>query len=130
MRQILLMTIALAVLGAGIVTGVTAVQASGLGEGTSLEQALRSAAESGHSVYAGDCSHTRSPQDIGKTCTKLVEERGAVRAYLVGQTFSEFRHWIFLEQGPYGWEVVGSVGFDSHGSPNAIPWPPEARPPR
>ena len=126
MRRILLIVMALSALIAGIGLNHAAAEASGLGEGMTVEQALRSAAESGHSVYAGDCSKTRSPQDIGKTCTKLVEERGPVRAYLVGQTFSEFRRWIFLENGPYGWEVIGSAPLDSHSSPNKIPWPAEA----
>src|SRR5206468_3560503 len=99
------------------------VYADSSGTGMTVEQALRSAAEHGAAVYAGDRSRARSPQDLGKTCTKLVEERGPVRAYLVGQTFSEFRRWLFLENGDYGWEVIATAPLDAHAVPQRIPWP-------
>jgi hypothetical protein len=92
--------------------------------GQTLEQALRDGAESGGAVYAGDCSHTRSPEDLGKTCTKLYEERGTVRAYLVGQTFSEFRRWLFLQNGPDGWVIIATAPMDTRASPIVVPWPP------
>ncbi|HTE86412.1 MAG TPA: hypothetical protein VK821_16960 [Dehalococcoidia bacterium] len=93
------------------------------GGAQTLEQALRGGAETGGSVYAGECSRTRAPQDAGKTCTKLFEERGPVRAYLVGQTFSEFRRWLFLEEGPAGWVIVASAPMDTRASPIVVPWP-------
>ena len=107
-------------MGARPAAPVSAQSSDGL---MTLEQALRGGAESGGSLYAGDCSKTRSPQDIGKTCTKLVEQRGPVRAYLVGQTFSEFRRWLFLEDGVDGWVIVASTPMDTRASPVVIPWP-------
>jgi hypothetical protein len=91
--------------------------------GQTVEQALRDGAETAGAVYAGDCSHTRSPQDLGKVCTKLVEERNGVRAYLVGQTFSEFRRWIFIEDGPDGWVVARTAPMDTRANPVSVPWP-------
>lgn len=88
-----------------------------------LEQALRSGAESGGALYAGDCAKARPPADYGKTCTKLFEQRGPVRAYMVGQTFSEFRRWLFLEDGTDGWEVIASAPMDTLASPIVVPWP-------
>jgi hypothetical protein len=93
------------------------------GSGQTLEQALRSGAEAGGALYAGDCAKTRSPHDIGKTCTKLFEERGPMRAYLVGQTFSEFRRWLFLEDGQNVWVVIASAPMDTRANPIIPPWP-------
>src|SRR5438067_1439319 len=39
----------------------------------SAEEAVRSVAESQGAAYAGDCASTRSPQDVGKICSKLIE---------------------------------------------------------
>jgi hypothetical protein len=114
--------ILIALLALARLTNSALAQSSAVGQ--SLEQALRGSAESGGSAYAGDCSHTRSPNDLGKTCTKLYEERGSVRAYLVGQTFSEFRRWIFVENGEDGWVVIATAPMDTRASPIVVPWPP------
>ena len=74
-------------------------------------------------VYAGDCAATRSPDDIGKICSKLVDERGTLRAYLIGRTFSEFSTWVFVEQSATGWSVVGTSPLDFFAAAVAIPWP-------
>jgi hypothetical protein len=118
--------ILLTVIALGLTCGHAFAQSSSGGQ--TLEQALRDGAESGGSAYAGDCSHARPPADYGKTCTKLYEERGSVRAYMVGQTFSEFRRWLFVENNPDGWVVVGTAPMEFRASPIVVPWPPLVQP--
>lgn len=90
---------------------------------TSAEEAVRSAVEATGAVYAGDCATTRSPDDIGKVCAKLIGSRGAMHAYLIGRTFSEFSTWVFVEETPAGWRVVGTAPLDFHAPALDIPWP-------
>lgn len=89
----------------------------------SAAEAVRAAVEATGAVYAGDCATTRSPEDIGKVCAKFVEGRGAMRAYLVGRTFSEFSTWVFVEETPAGWRLVGTAPLDFHAPTLSIPWP-------
>jgi len=89
----------------------------------SAEEAVRSAVEATGAVYAGDCATTRSTDDIGKVCAKLIGSRGAMRAYLIGRTFSEFSTWVFVEETPAGWQVVGTAPLDFHAPTLNIPWP-------
>ncbi len=87
------------------------------------EEAVRWAVERDGDVYAGDCAGTRSPQDIGKVCSKLVDERDGIRAYLTGRTFSEFSTWVFVEQTAAGWQVAGTAPLDFFSQSLEIPWP-------
>lgn len=75
------------------------------------------------SQYAGPCDQTRSPDDIGKVCSKLIEQRGALRAYLIGRTFSEFSTWVFVTPRDAGWAVLGTEDLDFHDLTGSIPWP-------
>jgi hypothetical protein len=120
MHRIAVILLAILALGCS----VNSAFAQSPSNGQTIEQALRAGAESGGSAYAGDCSHARPPQDYGKTCTKLYEERGSLRAYMVGQTFSEFRRWIFVENDPGGWVVIATAPMDFRASPIVVPWPP------
>lgn len=79
--------------------------------------------EAGGDVYAGDCVATVSPQDIGKVCSTFVAERGGVRAYLVGRTFSEYDRWIFVRRWGRGWRSAGTVPLDFFAPSLQIPWP-------
>jgi hypothetical protein len=122
--------------GAGILA-LAALACTGAGQGTvkaeqgatdmvaspTPEEAVRLVVEAGGGVYAGDCAATRSPQDIGKTCSKLIEERGGQRAYLVGRTFSEFSTWVFVEQTGTGWQSRGTAPLDFSSTSIEIPWP-------
>lgn len=74
-------------------------------------------------LYAGACDATRSPQDIGKVCSRYIEAQAGVRAYMVGRTFSEFDTWLFADQAAGGWTVVASVPLDFHDMTGMIPWP-------
>lgn len=87
------------------------------------DAAMRASVESTGRVYAGDCTNTTSPQDLGKTCSKFVAARGAMSAYVAGRTFSEFTAWLFIEQTPAGWQVVGTASVDFQTAPAVIPWP-------
>lgn len=87
------------------------------------EAAIRAAVEAGGRVYAGDCADAVSPRDLGRICSRLVEEKAEARAYLVGRTFSEFSTWVFVAPvPPDGWRVAASVPLDFFGPPEP-PWP-------
>jgi hypothetical protein len=90
---------------------------------TSADEAVRAAVEATGAIYAGDCAATRSPDDIGKVCARLIGSRGAMRAYLIGRTFSEFSTWVFVEETPAGWQVVGTAPLNFHAPQLEIPWP-------
>ena len=87
------------------------------------EDAVRQAVQATGAVYAGDCAATRSPADLGKVCSKLVEERESQRAYLTGRTFSEFSEWVFVEQTAGGWVLAGSAPLDFFATSIEVPWP-------
>jgi hypothetical protein len=87
------------------------------------EAAVRELVEARGDAYAGDCEATVSPRDIGRVCSKFVAERGELRAYLVGRTFSEYSHWVFVRRDRDGWRPVGSAPLDFFAIPVVIPWP-------
>ena len=57
--------------------------------------------------YAGDCKDAQLPGDEGKLCTSFRGDRGPMKAYVAGPTFSEFANWIFLERKAGQWRVTG-----------------------
>lgn len=73
--------------------------------------------------FAGPCEATRSPEDIGKVCARKVDERGDVRAYLIGRTFSEFNTWVFVGAESGGYAVIASEALDFHDMSMTVPWP-------
>jgi hypothetical protein len=89
----------------------------------SADQAVAQYVEGTGADYAGDCASTRSPQDVGKVCSKFIEERAGVRAYLIGRTFSEFSTWVFVEQTTAGWTVKAVTPLDFFDTSGTIPWP-------
>lgn len=89
----------------------------------SPEQAVAAAVGARGALYAGDCTQMVSPRDIGKVCSRWVEERGGVRAYLLGRTFSEFTTWLFVARSSDGWQVVGEAPLRFESASLAIPWP-------
>jgi hypothetical protein len=89
----------------------------------SPEQAVAAAVAATGSQYAGDCADTVSPRDIGKVCSRLVEQRGGVRAYLVGRTFSEYSTWVFVTRAGDGWQLLAEVPLRFHTESIEIPWP-------
>jgi hypothetical protein len=87
------------------------------------EEIVRLVVESAGATYAGDCAAARSPQDTGKVCSRQVDEREGVRAYLIGRTFSEFSAWVFVEQTAAGWQAAGTAPLDFSSTRIEIPWP-------
>jgi len=73
--------------------------------------------------YAGDCATTRAPDDIGKVCSRFVDARDGVRAYLTGHTFAEFDSWVFVAGTADGWQPVGTVPLDFFAETLVVPWP-------
>lgn len=87
------------------------------------EEAVAAAVGARNAVFAGDCASAISPQDLGKTCSKFVEQSGNRRAYLIGRTFSEFTTWVFVEQTAAGWRFVATAPLDDTASTLTVPWP-------
>jgi hypothetical protein len=90
---------------------------------TSAEAAIGALVESQGQRYAGLCEQTRSPDDIGKICSKLIETRAGLEAHLIGRTFSEFDTWVFVTQRNGAWTVVATAEFDFFDTTGTIPWP-------
>jgi hypothetical protein len=77
-------------------------------EPASPEEALEAyARETLQMEYAGDCEAAELPDDAGKLCTSFRGDRGPMKAYVAGPTFSEFSAWIFVEQKAGQWRVAG-----------------------
>jgi len=97
------------------------VRAASSTSSTSAEGAVALTVSALGRGYAGDCAATVSPDDLGRICSKFVAQQGNVRAYMVGQAFSEFSEWVFVEQVSTGWYPLSTSPFDD--SSPAIPWP-------
>lgn len=87
------------------------------------EDAVRVAVEAAGDRYAGDCAAAISPRDAGKVCSRFVEARATLHAYLTGRTFSEFSTWVFVESTASGWRPVGIAPLDFFATELTIPWP-------
>jgi hypothetical protein len=87
------------------------------------EAAIGAFVQASGDEYAGLCEQTRSPVDIGKVCSKLIEQRGPVQAHLIGRTFSEFSTWVFVTPQDNGWTVLGTETLDFLDTSGSIPWP-------
>jgi hypothetical protein len=90
---------------------------------TTPEAAVGTFVQSSGGIYAGPCEQTRSPEDIGKICSRFIEERNGVQAFLTGRTFSEFSTWVFVTQEAAVWTVIGSAPLDFFDTTMTIPWP-------
>ncbi len=89
----------------------------------SAEAAVAQLVEEGGTAFAGPCSGTRSPDDMGKVCSRFVAERAGVRAYVIGRTFSEFDRWVFVAESDGGWAVAGQAPLDFTSTSIEPPWP-------
>ena len=87
------------------------------------EEAIAAALAARDERYAGDCAATVSPRDLGAVCSRLVDERGSVRAYLTGRTFSEFHSWLFVAETDGGWQVVAETPLHFDSTSLEAPWP-------
>lgn len=87
------------------------------------EQIVAQYVEQNGSTYAGDCAATISPRDIGKTCSRFVEEQNGVRAYMTGRTFSEYSTWVFVSHAGGAWRLKSAAALDFFDMSDTIPWP-------
>jgi hypothetical protein len=87
------------------------------------DEAVRLAVESLGGSYAGVCAAARSPEDVGKICSRFVAEQGGIRAYLLGRTFSEYSSWLFVHRTAEGWTYLRIVPLALTDSLSEIPWP-------
>jgi len=97
-------------------------QSSGSGP---AEQALARHVETTlQKQYLEDCTKADAGRDAGKICSVFRGEREAMRAYILGITFSEFTQWAFVENRGGQWSVVSTTPItgDNAGVPG-IPWP-------
>jgi hypothetical protein len=108
---------------AGLFAAAAAMHARTALAAPSAEDAVRLAVEARGDRYAGDCAQTESPRDIGGVCSRLVDEHGGLRAFLIGRTFSEFSRWLFLEETSDGWRLVDEAPLDLADDTGEIPWP-------
>ena len=93
--------------------------------GARAEEALAAhvATTTGKSFLA-DCSLADVATDVGKICASFRGERGNQRAYVLGETFSEFGEWAIVEETDGHWRLVQTIALtiDNAGLPG-IPWP-------
>jgi len=66
-------------------------------------------------TYIGDCDLADLDTDLGTWCSKLVEDRGVERVYLVGETFTGGGMQVLLGQTETGWAVVSVTESDGSG---------------
>jgi uncharacterized protein YgiM (DUF1202 family) len=74
--------------------------------------------------FVADCAQADAARDAGKICAVFRGERDNLRAYVLGQTFSEGVQWTILEQRSGQWNVasVTNLNRDIAALPG-IPWP-------
>ena len=115
--------LSLAVMGCATAAAEPALAASSTAEAVTPEEAVQQVVTAQGAAYAGDCARARSPQDVDAVCSGFVAERTAMRAYLVGRTFSEFTQWVFVAPADGGWRVVGTAPLDFLATTPSVPWP-------
>jgi len=75
-------------------------------------------------AFVGDCAKAEAVVDVGKLCAIQIGERGTLRAYSLGPTFSEPTALAMLEETPRGWVVLSVTNRDpSQGDVPGLPWP-------
>jgi hypothetical protein len=74
--------------------------------------------------FVPECARADAAQDVGKICAAFRGERGLQRAYVIGNTFSEFHTWVILEDRQGQWAVVSArpITPDTAANPG-VPWP-------
>lgn len=110
-------------LAAAIIAVAAALSLRPAAAAATPDDAVQATVEARGTAYAGDCAATVSPRDIGKVCSRLVEERDGVRAYLLGRTFSEFTTWVFVGSTGTAFTVVSEAPLCFECQSLEIPWP-------
>jgi hypothetical protein len=91
----------------------------------SEEEALAAWVRENRNVnFIQNCRDAEPGVDVGKWCGALIGERGTLRAYALGPTFSEPTSFAMLQESAEGWEVLSVTNRDpSAGDVPGIPWP-------
>lgn len=66
-------------------------------------------------TYSGDCDSLDLDTDVGTWCSKLVEDRGTERVYLIGEAFTGGGMQALVAQTETGWAVVEVTPSDGSG---------------
>jgi hypothetical protein len=74
-------------------------------------------------TWAGDCDRTNVLTDTGKYCAKFAGERDGVRAYRIGQTFSEPVEWAFVDKLDGEWRIARTEQIQDPNVAPGVPWP-------
>jgi hypothetical protein len=92
---------------------------------TSEEEALAAWVRDNRNVnFVNNCRDAQPGVDVGKWCGTLLGERGTLRAYALGPTFSEATSFAMLQETADGWKVLSVTNRDpSAGEIPGIPWP-------
>ncbi len=72
-------------------------------------------------AFLSDCSLADRPDDVGKLCATLIEQRNGVLAYGLGPTFSEYTRLFLLRPIDGVWSII----YEETTSLDSIPWPLE-----
>jgi hypothetical protein len=74
--------------------------------------------------FLADCGAAAIATDTGKICASDRGERESMRAYVIGQTFSEFSDWVIVAETTGSWSVVKTLPITADNiSIPGIPWP-------
>src|SRR5215210_2628916 len=73
--------------------------------------------------WGGDCDRMNVLTDTGKYCAKFSGERDGVRAYRIGQTFSEPIEWAFVDRVDNDWRIAGTDKIQVEDAAPGVPWP-------
>jgi len=74
--------------------------------------------------FVADCEDAKRPDDIGKQCAHFRGEKGELRAYELGPTFSRYTRLIILKRIDDGWTIEHLESRDPAAPPvPGIPWP-------
>lgn len=78
-------------------------------------------------AFVGLCSQAQQGVDVGKLCANQIGERGDMRAYALGPTFSDPTATAMVQKSGDQWTVVWVRNRDPSGPEvPGIPWPLEA----
>jgi hypothetical protein len=76
--------------------------------------------------FVADCDDAQRPDDVGKQCASFRGERGDLRAFELGPTFSEYTRLIILEPAADGWTIAHLENRNPDDPPApGVPWPLE-----
>lgn len=90
----------------------------------SAEDALTEWVNANRNVaFVTDCDKAERGIDTGKLCARLKGERGTMRAYELGPTFSDPTSLALLNEVAAGWIVLSVTNRDPNDDVPGIPWP-------